>query len=127
MRLSRRGFAGATALVPLAAMPAARSAARAAPDPSPSPGPWQIGARPDYKLAIAARQVELFGRQVQGLLVNELWPGTTIRYSRGDRFRVLVEILLDQPTSLHWHGLVDPNLEDGVPKTRPSSSIGETR
>jgi FtsP/CotA-like multicopper oxidase with cupredoxin domain len=49
------------------------------------------------------------------LLVNGAWPGTTIRYNRGDRFRVLVENSLDRPTCLHWHGLVDPNLEDGVP------------
>jgi multicopper oxidase len=57
----------------------------------------------------------LFGHQIQGLLVNGAWPGPTIRYNRGDRFRVLVENRLDQPTSLHWHGLVAPNLEDGVP------------
>jgi FtsP/CotA-like multicopper oxidase with cupredoxin domain len=117
MRLSRRSFAGATAIVPLAAVPALQSAGLAAAQDRPAQpaGPWQIGARPDYRLAVGAQDVELFGQQIHGLLVNGAWPGTTIRYSRGDRFRVLVENRLDQPTSLHWHGLVDPNLEDGVP------------
>lgn len=113
MKFSRRDLAGATVLTPLAAIPLLRQApAAAAAEPA---GAWDIGAKPDYKLAVAAQEIELFGHGIQALLVNGAWPGTTIRYSRGDRFRVLVENRLDQPTSLHWHGIVDPNLEDGVP------------
>jgi FtsP/CotA-like multicopper oxidase with cupredoxin domain len=59
--------------------------------------------------------MDLFGSKVQALVTGDTWPGTTIRYTKGDQFRVLVENTLDQPTSLHWHGLVDPSLEDGVP------------
>jgi FtsP/CotA-like multicopper oxidase with cupredoxin domain len=117
MKLSRRDLAGATVLTPLAAIPLLRTAPAAAATGSAEPnGPWDIGAKPDYKLVVAAQEVELFGHKIQGLLVNGTWPGTAIRYSRGDRFRVLVENALDQPTCLHWHGLVDPNLQDGVPE-----------
>jgi FtsP/CotA-like multicopper oxidase with cupredoxin domain len=34
---------------------------------------------------------------------------------QGDQFLVLVENHLEAPTSLHWHGLIVPSLEDGVP------------
>jgi FtsP/CotA-like multicopper oxidase with cupredoxin domain len=117
MKLSRRDLAGATVLTPLAAIPILQHTipVAAATGPAGPPGPWEMGAKPDYRLSLAAQEVELFGHKIQGLLVNGSWPGTAIRYNRGDRFRVLVENLLDQPTSLHWHGLVDPNLQDGVP------------
>ena len=117
MKLSRREFAGATVLTPLAAIPIVQTAvpiAAAAQSTEPA-SVWDIGAKPDFRLQVAAHEVELFGHKIQALLVNGAWPGTTIRYSRGDRFRVLVENALNQPTCLHWHGLVDPNLEDGVP------------
>jgi FtsP/CotA-like multicopper oxidase with cupredoxin domain len=115
MKLSRREFAGATVLTPLAAIPTLQPTGLAAAAATGPASVWDIGAKPDYKLVVAAQEVELFGHESPALLVNGAWPGTTIRYNRGDRFRVLVENLLDQPTSLHWHGLVDPNLEDGVP------------
>jgi multicopper oxidase len=81
---------------------------------------WDIGAKPDYTLQIAAQEVEFFGRKIQALLAGGTWPGTTLRYRRGDRFRVLVENALDLPSCLHWHGLVDPNLQDGVPEITQS-------
>ncbi len=115
MRLSRRDFASATALTPLAAVSVLQPAPAAATGPVEPTGAWAVGAKPDYRLRIAAQEVELFGRKIQGLLIDGTWPGTPIRYHRGDRLRVLVENALDQPTSLHWHGIVDPNLEDGVP------------
>jgi FtsP/CotA-like multicopper oxidase with cupredoxin domain len=117
MNFSRRDLARATVLTPLAGIPVLQQAvpvAAAAGSAEPA-GPWGIGAKPDYRLSLAAQELELFGHKVQGLLVNGGWPGSAIRYNRGDRFRVLVENSLNQPTSLHWHGLVDPNLEDGVP------------
>lgn len=34
---------------------------------------------------------------------------------KGDRFFVIVENHLDEPTGVHWHGLILPNNQDGVP------------
>ncbi len=130
MKLSRREFAQFTALAPLAAVPLlegtgpAAAAAAGSAVPGRAAGSagaakttriWDRGAKPAYRLGIGAHEVELFGRKVQGLLVDGSWPGTAMRFGKGDRFRVLVENRLDQPTSLHWHGLIVPNLEDGVP------------
>lgn len=117
MRFTRRDLVGASILTPLAAIPVAQTAGRAAAAATTAEptGPWDIGARPDYRLQVSAHEIELFGHKIQALLAGGTWPGTTIRYQRGDRFRVLVENVLDQPTCLHWHGLVDPNLQDGVP------------
>ena len=114
MRLSRRDFAATSAVAPLAAVPLLQPATAAAQSTKPQ-GAWDIGARPDYTLRVAAQELELFGHKIQGLLVNGTWPGTTMRYNKGDPLRILVENTMDQPTSIHWHGLVDPNLEDGVP------------
>lgn len=117
MTLNRRDVvrvAGAAPLATIPGLPLAKPAAAREPSAAPSAW-WQIGAKPDYRLAISAQEVKLFDRNFQGLLAGGTWPGTTIHYKKGDRFRVLVENFLDQPTSLHWHGLVDPNLEDGVP------------
>ena len=51
------------------------------------------------------------------------WYGT-----RGDRFQVAVDNDLDEPVTLHWHGLILPNGQDGVPYvTQPPIKPGERR
>src|SRR5215813_4310912 len=48
--------------------------------------------------------------------------------SRGDRFRVTVDNGLDEPVTLHWHGLILPNGQDGVPYvTQAPIKPGERR
>ncbi|MDQ6932887.1 MAG: copper oxidase [Candidatus Eremiobacteraeota bacterium] len=42
-------------------------------------------------------------------------PGPLIRIRQGDRVRVVLTNHLQEPTSIHWHGLVLPNAMDGVP------------
>jgi manganese oxidase len=41
-------------------------------------------------------------------------PGPTIEAVEGDRVRILVENRLKEPTTIHWHGIMVPNSEDGV-------------
>ena len=51
------------------------------------------------------------------------WSGT-----RGDRFRVAVDNTVADPFSIHWHGIVLPNGQDGVPYvTQPPIKPGERR
>ena len=113
LTLSRRGFFTAAGAVPVAmGLPAAGiRGARA----QPAQNVWAVGAKPDYMLSVDRHQMVPFGIPIQTLLVGGTWPGPTLRYAKGDQFRVLVENRLDQPTALHWHGLIVPNLEDGVP------------
>ena len=128
MKLRRRDFAGAAVGAPLAAIPFLRPAA-AATGSTDQRGAWDIGARPDYRLAVAAQEVELFGRRIQALLAGGTWPGTAIRYSRGDRFRVLAESLPDYAICLldsggrvmGWNPAAERVLGYGEPEIRGQS------
>ncbi len=54
-------------------------------------------------------------------------PGPTIEAVEGDRVRILVTNKLNEPTSVHWHGLIVPNGMDGVAGlTQRSIRPGET-
>lgn len=41
-------------------------------------------------------------------------PGPTIEAVEGDRVRILVTNHLNEPTTVHWHGIILPNGMDGV-------------
>ena len=41
-------------------------------------------------------------------------PGPTLRFRQGDRVRINVTNRLPETTTVHWHGLVLPNVMDGV-------------
>lgn len=41
-------------------------------------------------------------------------PGPTIEAVEGDRVRILVTNKLNEPTTIHWHGIILPNGMDGV-------------
>ena len=42
-------------------------------------------------------------------------PGPMIRVKRGERVRVRLKNGLEQPTTIHWHGIRIANAMDGVP------------
>ncbi len=46
---------------------------------------------------------------------NEMVPGPVIRSKQGERVRIKLENRLDEPTTLHCHGIRLPNAMDGVP------------
>lgn len=45
---------------------------------------------------------------------NGTTPGPTIEAIEGDRVRILVTNKLNEPTTVHWHGIILPNGMDGV-------------
>ncbi|CAO3360045.1 multicopper oxidase family protein [Azospirillum melinis] len=54
------------------------------------------------------------------------FPGPIIRMRKGQRLRATLVNGLDEHTSIHWHGIRLPNLEDGVPYlTQPPTKPGE--
>ncbi len=73
-------------------------------------------AKPDYTLDVFEKPYSQYGVDLQGLLVGGTWPGTPIRYTEGDMFRVLINNRLSEPTCIHWHGILLPSLQDGVPE-----------
>lgn len=46
---------------------------------------------------------------------NGSLPGPVLRVRQGDRLRVHVQNALEEPTTVHWHGIRLPNPMDGVP------------
>ena len=65
--------------------------------------------------------------QVGAYAYNGQVPGPLIRVTAGDRVRVRVKNDLTEPTSVHWHGLIIPNPQDGAADvTQPPIKSGET-
>jgi manganese oxidase len=65
--------------------------------------------------------------QVAAYAYNEQVPGPTIRVTAGERVRVSVSNDLADPTSVHWHGLILPNAQDGAAEvTQPPIAPGDT-
>lgn len=67
-------------------------------------------------------------RPVRALTVNGGIPGPTLRFREGDVARIRVHNRLKrEETSIHWHGLLLPNEQDGVPHvTTPPIQPGTT-
>ncbi len=57
---------------------------------------------------------------------NGQFPGPLIQARVGDTLRVVFENGLDEPTTIHWHGLRIDNLMDGVPAIQDPVEPGET-
>ena len=111
-RLSRRGFLAA-------------SAALAAPLFLP------LGLRAEKAprlLRATTRTLDIGGRAVSvtGILNDQGKTGLILNPGEGFRLDVVNE--LDAPTSLHWHGQIPPNAQDGVPDMpQPALAAGERR
>jgi FtsP/CotA-like multicopper oxidase with cupredoxin domain len=55
------------------------------------------------------------GKVLDAMAYNGMLPGPQIEADLGDRVRVILHNELDQPTTLHFHGVRVPNDMDGVP------------
>lgn len=55
------------------------------------------------------------GRTFDAMAINGHIPAPTIRVNEGDKVRFVVKNDMPQDTSIHWHGMVLPNDQDGVP------------
>ena len=67
------------------------------------------------------------GQVTEAWTYNGMTPGPEIRVTEGDRVRIIVANALPESTSIHWHGLIIPNDQDGVPfMTQPPIKPGET-
>lgn len=83
----------------------------------------------DYTLDIAETTLSPAGTPVTALTINGGVPGPVLRFTVGDTAHILVRNrLASETTSIHWHGLLVPNSEDGVPlTTTPIIHPGESR
>lgn len=71
-----------------------------------------------YKFVVSYQDIAPDGVTKKGLVINGAFPGPTIEANWGDWIEVEVENLLnDEGTSIHWHGLLQKATPwfDGVP------------
>ena len=69
----------------------------------------------------------LEGVTVTAFTYNGTVPGPMIRVTEGEQVRVIVKNELEEPTTIHWHGIEVPNAMDGVPDmTQAPIQPGET-
>ncbi|QQS37139.1 MAG: multicopper oxidase domain-containing protein [Ignavibacteriales bacterium] len=73
--------------------------------------------QPGQSLIFNSANVEVWpGTTTQILGLNNSYPGPTIRVQKGDNFSVLFENQFTEEATIHWHGLLVPELMDGQPK-----------
>jgi FtsP/CotA-like multicopper oxidase with cupredoxin domain len=78
----------------------------------PSPGQKIV----EYHLYISEQFYSPEGKPIKSLMVNGTIPGPVLRFREGDFARIHVHNhLKNETTSIHWHGLLLPNIQDGVP------------
>ncbi len=68
-----------------------------------------------YHLYVKDTIVTFAGKEKRAIAVNGLIPMPTLTFTEGDTAEIVVHNLLNESTSLHWHGVQLPNKEDGVP------------
>lgn len=88
--------------------------------PSPSwaltsPGQPSVLSGTDFSLSIGDTPVNYTGAQRIATTINGGIPGPILRWKEGTAVTLRVANRLRVPTSIHWHGIVLPFDQDGVP------------
>ncbi|WP_413512844.1 multicopper oxidase family protein [Myroides odoratus] len=68
-----------------------------------------------YDLYVKDTVVNYGGKPKRAIAVNGQIPMPTLTFTEGDTAEIVVHNMMDEVTSLHWHGVMLPNGEDGVP------------
>lgn len=68
-----------------------------------------------YDLYVRDTIVDFTGKHKRAIAVNGQLPMPTLTFTEGDTAEIYVHNELEEVTALHWHGLILPNKEDGVP------------
>lgn len=59
--------------------------------------------------------VNYTGKARRAIAINGSIPGPELIFTEGDTAEIYLHNLLNEETSLHWHGIILPNQADGVP------------
>jgi len=80
----------------------------------------------DLEAKIVRWEVEP-GRRVEAWTYNGVVPAPQIRVTEGDRVRINIKNSLPESTAIHFHGVLTPNDQDGVPFiTQPPIKPGQS-
>lgn len=69
----------------------------------------------EYNLTIAHKVVSVDGHPRNKITIDGTIPGPVLRFTEGDEAIIHVTNTLKEETSIHWHGLIVPGSQDGVP------------
>lgn len=82
------------------------------------PGLFTATAAPDpdlILLGVESRTIEVLGKPARVFGLRQPNGASSIVTQAGKRFRVRLDNRIDAPTLVHWHGLLPPFGQDGVP------------
>ena len=80
-----------------------------------------------YELVIDEGQVRFSDGVRPALTVNGQSPAPELRFQEGEEVEIAVTNKLERMTALHWHGIILPYTQDGVPGISfPGIQPGET-
>jgi FtsP/CotA-like multicopper oxidase with cupredoxin domain len=68
-----------------------------------------------YDLYVRDTVINLTGKKVHGYAVNNQIPMPQLNFTEGDTAEIYIHNELNTETSIHWHGIILPNEQDGVP------------
>ena len=81
----------------------------------------------EFDLTVGHSAVDIGGRAGHAITTNGTLPGPLIRFREGEEVTLRVRNMLEEDTSIHWHGLLVPFQMDGVPGVSfPGIRPGET-
>jgi CopA family copper-resistance protein len=74
-----------------------------------------IGLAGEYSLTVDRVKIDTGDFVKEGIGYNGKSPGPVMRFKEGEEVSIKVTNNLDEMTSIHWHGLILPYKQDGVP------------
>ena len=73
------------------------------------------GKKVGYDLYVTDTMVNFTGKHRHAIAINGQIPAPIIEFTEGDTAIIRVHNMMKMETSIHWHGILLPNKEDGVP------------
>ena len=78
-------------------------------------GAAYMGKKVEYDLYVTDTMVNFTGKRRHAIAINGQIPAPILEFTEGDTAIIRVHNLMKMETSIHWHGILLPNKEDGVP------------
>jgi FtsP/CotA-like multicopper oxidase with cupredoxin domain len=76
-------------------------------------------------LQVKNRELTVNGKKAQVFEIVQLNGTSGLSLNKGEQFHVVLENHISSPTGVHWHGILLPNSQDGVPfVTQPPIAPG---
>jgi len=69
----------------------------------------------EFNLTLSHVTASITGRRRPAMAINGQIPGPVLRFHEGEEVVINVANRLREHTSIHWHGLILPSSQDGVP------------